>query len=104
MEDLVRLVALLDRDLAFVVVAKEELGLHIAADGLDGAGGQHPLGGPARTHHAVDPGPGLEGRLERPRDVAGGDELDASPNVADLSYHLLVAITFEDHDRQLLHR
>src|SRR5207248_6574639 len=63
-EDLVGLVPLAHRPRALLLVAEEELRLHVTADRLDRARRQHAFGGAARTHHAVDPGPGLESRLE----------------------------------------
>src|SRR5438045_9553830 len=92
----------LDRDLFLLVVAEVELGLHVAAHRLDGAGRQHAFGRAARAHHAVDAKASLQRRLEGAGDVTGGDELDARAYITDLADDLLVAIAVEDDDRQLL--
>src|SRR5438132_12348415 len=86
----VGLVAFLNRDLLVFFVAKVELGLHVAADRLERARREHALGRATRSHHAVDAKARLEGRLERPGDITGGDELDARPDLANLCDGLLV--------------
>ncbi len=95
--------AFFHRELAFLVVAEVELGLHVAADRFERARGEHALGRATRPHHAVDAESSFEGGLESSGDVAGGDQLDPGPDVADHRDGLLVAVAVEDDDRQLLH-
>ena len=94
--------SLLDRDLALLVVAQKELGLHVATDCFDGAGGKHALGRATRPHHAVDSVPHLERRLERTANVTCRDELDASADFADLGDDLLVSRPLEHNYCQFL--
>src|SRR5260370_3173892 len=103
-EHLVRLVAFFTGQLLLLVVPEMELRLHVAADRLDRARREHAFGGAARPHHAVDPRPGLERSFDRGSDVAGRDQLDAGPHVANLGDHIPVPITLEPHHSQLLHR
>src|SRR5260221_5735439 len=95
---------LLLRALALVVVADQQLGLHVATDGLDRACGQHPFRGSARAHHAMNPIASLESGLERTADVPGRYQLDARPDVANLGDDNLVPGPFEHHTGQLLGR
>src|SRR5439155_11647187 len=96
-QDLVRLVPLFDGDLAVIVIAKQQLGLHVTAQGLDGTSGQDAFRRAARPHHAVDAESHLESRLERATHIAGGDQLYARADVADLGDDVGVSGSLE-HD------
>src|SRR6185312_2829024 len=81
-QDGVDVVALGLGQLALLVVAGPQPALQLAPHALDGAGGQHSLGGAADAEEDVDPGSGPGGGHD-PGHVAVGDQPDAGADVAD---------------------
>src|SRR5215204_2483654 len=82
-EHLVEVVAGVEGGPALVVVAGPEAAVHGAVEALEGAGGDHRLGGAADADQHVDTG-ALAGGHDGPGDVAVGDQLDPGPGGADL--------------------
>src|SRR4029453_3870745 len=99
-QHLVQVVAGVEGGPALVVVAGPQAAVHGAVEALEGAGGDHRLGGAADADQHVDAG-ALAGGHDRPGDVAVGDQLDPGPGGADLFDQLLVAGPVEDADGQV---
>ena len=102
-EDLVEVVAGVDRGAPLLVVARPEPSQELAAHRLQRRRREHALGGAADPPEEVDRG-ALGDRQERRRDVAVGDQADAGAGLADRADLLLVAGPVEDDDDHVADR
>ena len=102
-QDLAQVVSSVDGRSALVVRARPQAALDLAAHALQRACRSDTLGRAADAEQHVDAGVG-PARGDGTEDVAVGDQLDASARGPDFGDQILVAITFEDHHRQVAHR
>jgi hypothetical protein len=102
-EHLFEVVAGVDRELAFLLVARPEPALQLAAHALERGGGDDAFGSAADAEEDVGPGVGPRGG-DGARHVAVGDEAKACARGAHLGDELGVAIAIEDDGGDVAHR